>query len=225
MQDAVIISDIHLGSEVCQSKMLNHFLENLPTTRRLILNGDVFDSWDFRRLKSGHFKVLSKIRSLSNDVEVIWIHGNHDGPCEIVSHLLGTVVHEEYAFESGGRKILCTHGDKFDDFIAAYPLIVKAADWAYHLLQRLDSDFYWARLAKMSSKTFMKSVEKVRDKALAYAKKNGFDVVCCGHTHMPENYQGVYLNSGCWTEKPPCYIAANDGELRVEKYEANYSGY
>ena len=92
MHDAIIISDLHLGSDVCQAKSLNHFLDNLKNTNKLILNGDVFDSWDFRRLKSSHFKILSKIRHLSQSMEVIWIHGNHDGPCEIVSHLLGSVV-------------------------------------------------------------------------------------------------------------------------------------
>lgn len=224
MHDAVIISDIHLGSDVCQSKQLNHFLESLPPTRRLVLNGDVFDSWDFRRLKSGHFKVLSKIRSLSSSIEVVWIHGNHDGPCEIVSHLLGTTVHEQYCFDTGGKRVLCTHGDKFDDFIATYPLIVRAADWVYHQLQRLDSDFYWARLAKMSSKTFLKSVEKVREKAVRHMVRSGCDMICCGHTHMPESHGGVYFNSGCWTEKPPCYIIANDGELRVQRYEENSAG-
>ena len=56
---------------------------------RLILNGDVFDSIDFRRLKKSHWKVLSLLRKLSDELEIIWLCGNHDGSAEVVSHLLG----------------------------------------------------------------------------------------------------------------------------------------
>src|ERR1700752_312098 len=107
--DALVISDIHLGSENCQAKELVHFLEAVHAgeleTRRLILNGDVFDSIDFRRLKKQHWKVLSQLRKLSDEVETIWINGNHDGPAEIVSHLLGVSVQDEIVIESGTRKV------------------------------------------------------------------------------------------------------------------------
>ncbi len=82
MYDAIVISDLHLGSEVCQAKQLVRFLDqikdDLLVTRELILNGDVFDSWDFRRLKKNHWKVLSIIRSLSDHVKIVWTSGNHD---------------------------------------------------------------------------------------------------------------------------------------------------
>ena len=54
MHDAVILSDLHLGSNNCEAKKITHFLERIADgdiqTRQLILNGDVFDSFDFRRL-------------------------------------------------------------------------------------------------------------------------------------------------------------------------------
>src|SRR5947209_16201458 len=103
MHDAVIISDVHLGSENCQARQLSRFLDGvldgeLPT-HRLILNGDVFDSIDFRRLKKHHWRVLSLLRKLSDRVEVLWINGNHDGPAEVVSHLLGVEVRDELVLE------------------------------------------------------------------------------------------------------------------------------
>src|SRR6185295_14206504 len=73
MLDAVVISDLHLGSDNCQAKaaaaFLQEVLEGRPATRRLIINGDVFDSIDFRRLKKTHWKVLSQIRHLSDKME------------------------------------------------------------------------------------------------------------------------------------------------------------
>ena len=66
--DAIVISDIHLGSDVSQAKLLTEFLEkieNEKSTKCLILNGDFFDNMDFRRLKKYHWKVLSAIRNMS----------------------------------------------------------------------------------------------------------------------------------------------------------------
>src|SRR6516165_12739352 len=91
--DGIVLSDLHLGSSICQAKSLVKFLESLVedelTTTRLILNGDVFDSIDFRRLNKNHWRVLSLLRKLSDRIEIIWLCGNHDGSAEFISHLLG----------------------------------------------------------------------------------------------------------------------------------------
>ena len=132
MDDAIIISDIHLGSDVCESKRLYNFLELVYIhTNKLIINGDFFDNLDFRRLKKNHWKILSLLRKMSKYIEIVWIRGNHDGDAELVSHLIGLDFKDEYIFESGDQKILCLHGDKFDDFIYKYPNTSKAADMIY----------------------------------------------------------------------------------------------
>ena len=86
--DAIVISDIHLGSNVCQAKTLASFLSRIELgetdTDTLIINGDLFDSWDFRKLKKDHWKILSQIRKISDIIKVIWISGNHDGPADMV---------------------------------------------------------------------------------------------------------------------------------------------
>lgn len=206
--DAVIISDLHLGSDNCQAKPLCQFLEqilsgDLPTTR-LIINGDVFDSIDFRRLRKTHWKVLSLIRHLSDKIEVIWIVGNHDGSAEIVSHLLGVTVREEYILHSGGQKILAIHGHAFDKFIDNHPLITWLADCLYAGLQKLDRTHYVARLAKRKSKTFLHCLDKIERGAIQRAKQRHCQAVICGHTHhgIAKTDQEIpYFNSGCWTEK------------------------
>ncbi len=138
MVDAVVISDTHLGSENCQARQLTKFLESILhgelKTHHLILNGDVFDSIDFRRLKKHHWKVLSLLRKLSDRIEISWINGNHDGPAEIISHLLGVEVRDEMVLESGGRRILFHHGHRFDDFIDNHPILTAIADAVYRLL-------------------------------------------------------------------------------------------
>ncbi|CAN5365421.1 UDP-2,3-diacylglucosamine diphosphatase [soil metagenome] len=225
MVDALVLSDLHLGSENCQADNLIHFLESIHygerPTRRLILNGDLFDSFDFRRLKKRHWKVLSLIRKMSDVVAVTWINGNHDGPAEMVSHLLGVEVRDDFVLESGTQRILFLHGHQFDIFIEQYPLTTWAADCCYRLLQRLDRNHHVARLAKRSSKVFLRSVKQIEEQALLLARKRHCDVVCCGHTHLAAavHRDGIaYFNSGCWTERPCHYLVVDRGVVTVNAY-------
>ena len=225
MLDALVISDTHLGSDNCQARQLVRFLEDVRSgvlaTRRLILNGDVFDSIDFRRLRKQHWKVLSLVRKLADGVETVWINGNHDGPAELVSHLLGVTVRDEVVVGSGGRKVLLLHGHRFDEFLDRYPLTSRLADGAYRFLQWIDQSHTVARQAKRSSKTFLRCAGKVAGRAVEYARKRGVDVVCCGHTHLPTaDIDGPveYFNSGCWTERPCHYLAVADGVVELRPY-------
>jgi UDP-2,3-diacylglucosamine pyrophosphatase LpxH len=224
MYDAIIVSDIRLGSSNCQSKALTQLLEDIAdgvvVTDCLILNGDVFDSFDFRRLGKHHWKVLSMIRKLSDQIKIIWICGNHDGSAEVVSHLLGVTVKDEFVFRSGDREILVLHGHTFDDFIDTHPILTWIGDCIYALLQWVDSSHTIARMAKKGSKTFVRCVQKIERGAIAQAKRMGCDVVCCGHTHLavenPHDESGVqYFNSGCWTESPCTYLTIVDGLVQL----------
>ncbi len=226
MYDAVVISDIHLGSENCQAKYLVHFLDSIRhgpmTTQRLILNGDMFDSIDFRRLKKQHWRILSTLRKLSDQIEIYWINGNHDGPAEIVSHLLGVSCSDEIVVRSGNSKILFLHGHRFDEFISRYPILTWVADRIYNFLQKIDKSHYFAKLAKRNSKMFLRCAQKIEADSIKYAAKQGCDVVCCGHTHLPiANSRGPiqYFNSGCWTEKPCHYLTVADGIVQLHRYE------
>lgn len=222
MYDAVIISDLHLGSTICQAKQILKFLhlieEDQSFTQRLILNGDVFDSWDFRRLCKNQWKVLSKLRKLSDEIQIIWINGNHDGPAEIISQLLGIEVVEELIFESGEKKVLALHGHIFDDFISDYPVLTCMADQIYRWLQKIH--IYWARNAKKCSKTFLRCSDKIERDAKKYAITKKCQIVCCGHTHLEIEHPGEigYFNSGCWTELPCTYLIVSNGDVFVHKF-------
>ena len=223
MYDAIIISDIHLGSDACQAVALIDFLHSLDKTlltRQLFINGDVFESWNFKRLTKNHWKVLGRIRALSDHVETHWISGNHDGPAEIVSHLVGLDVEEERILESGDKRILLLHGDQFDDFLTDHPFITWIADLGYALLQKIDPSFYMAKKAKLASKTFLRCSELVRARSIEYAKKKKCNAVCCGHTHhaMEAPGQVSYYNSGSWVEPPGTYLTVKDGEIKLHQF-------
>lgn len=220
VHDALIISDLHLGSTICRAEEILQFLQSIDAgvirTKELVLNGDVFDSMDFRRLRRRHWKILSTLRKLSNTIRIVWVCGNHDGPAEVISHLLGVEVMDEHAIHSGRERMLVLHGHTFDDFIDDHPFITAIADTLYRALQVLDRSHAIARRAKYGSKTFLRCSEKVRDGAAAYARKCGYSAVVCGHTHHPaaERAHGIaYFNSGCWTERPCTLVSVHEGTI------------
>lgn len=222
MYDAIIISDIHLGSDVCQAEDLDKFLKKIQEekiqTQRLIVNGDLFDCLNFNKLPKAHWQILKDLRKLSKKIEVIWINGNHDGHYEFIGNILGLEFTQQYIFESDDKKIICLHGDKFDNFIQKYPVLTKLADCVYWLMQKLDRTHNLAVYTKNNSKTFLRNSEIIRDHAVQYAKENGSDIVCCGHTHFPETTfieKVWYANSGCWTDKNPTYLMVYQGAVNL----------
>lgn len=221
--DIIIISDIHLGSHICQDEKILKFLQNIESlTTHLIINGDLFDNWNFTRLSYNHWKILKTIRKVSEKIHVTWIAGNHDGPSEIISQLLNVEFLEEYRLLNGDKTIIVLHGDIFDEYISKYPRLTKIADWFYRLVQKLDPSLYWARKLKRSSKTFLRAVETVEKRALEYCKKNQADAICVGHTHHPVavdlGYIGYY-NSGSWTDTTCTYLTVTQGKIELVKYE------
>jgi UDP-2,3-diacylglucosamine pyrophosphatase LpxH len=227
MLDAVIVSDIHLGSANCEARRLRRLLERIAEgdlqTERLILNGDVFDSIDFRRLHKSHWKVLSLIRKLSDQIEIVWLAGNHDGTAEVISHLLGVTVQDQYILPTGGEKLLILHGHVFDEFIESYPLLTWLADRVYRVLQWLDRTHRFAKLAKHGSKTFLRCARKIADGARELARRRGCTMVTCGHTHaaaVEADGPVAYFNSGCWTELPCTYLTVAGGVVELQISEA-----
>jgi UDP-2,3-diacylglucosamine pyrophosphatase LpxH len=220
--DCLVISDLHLGSAVCQAKLLEEFLEWAVThTATLVINGDVFDDLNFKRLTKRHFACLKVIRRNSDrdDFRLVWVRGNHDGPIDIISHIVGVEILDEYVFDNGKVRLLALHGDQFDTFITSYKWLTELSCGAFYFIQK------WmphraARWIRRISKRWQRNSELIERRATEYARGRGFRYVTCGHTHLPLSSEadGVrYLNTGTWTEHPPCpFLAVRGGDVRLE---------
>lgn len=223
--DTIIVSDIHLGSEVSRGKALVQLLRT-HDYRRLILNGDVFDGLNFKRLSRDDWKFLSFIRKLSNprkNVDVVWVVGNHDGGVsEILSHLLGVPVFEEYTWEMHGKKFLAIHGHQFDKWVTTHPVITSLASGFYYFFQKVDPKHKASRFVKRTSKKFLRMSDRVAHGASRHGKTmHSATVVLAGHTHhaMDVLYEGVrYVNSGSWTDKPSHFVVVtHEGDVVVHE--------
>src|SRR5579883_1645429 len=139
--DTLILSDLHLGSEVSRAEDATRMLKE-SAFRRLILLGDIFSDLNFRRLTKEHWKFLSHIRRLSNPkrgIEVVWVEGNHDqGLSTVMSHLVGIKVYQEYAWEFQGVRHVAIHGHQFDRFVVNNWLFSAVNTFVHLQVQRLD---------------------------------------------------------------------------------------
>jgi len=223
--DSIIISDLHLGSELSRAGDALEFLQSV-TFKRLILLGDIFSDLNFRRLTREHWKFLSYIRKLSNPkhaVEVVWVEGNHDrGLTEVMSHLVGVPVYQEYEWEYGGKRHLAIHGHQFDSFSINNHPISHIGHWIYLQLQKLDSRHKrLARYLDRLNTRWLRLSAQVAQGALSYAKQGKAERIFCGHTHVPLKLErdGVeYYNSGAWVDLSCTYITIGRKGVEIHEY-------
>jgi len=230
--DTIILSDLHLGSEVSRAGDALRLLKQ-TCFERLILLGDIFCDLNFGRLKRDHWKLLSYIRKLSNPkrgVEVVWVEGNHDrGLSLVMSHLVGIKVYQQYEWEYGGVRHLAIHGHQFDRFLTDNALLSGLASAAFLLLQKLD--FSQRRLSKLVDRLdtrWRRHSAKVSAGALAHARAHHVQRVFCGHTHlaMQGAEDGIeYFNTGCWIQNAATYITVDEQGVQIHEYDQRSDDY
>jgi UDP-2,3-diacylglucosamine pyrophosphatase LpxH len=223
--DTVILSDLHLGSETSRA---NAALQMLKTTsfRRLILLGDIFCDLNFRRLKKEHWQFLGYIRKLSNPkrhVEVVWVEGNHDhGLSDVMSHLVGVKVFQEYIWNFRGIRHLAIHGHQFDRFVLGSMPLSRLLTTVYLQLQKLDfANQRVARCFDHLDTTWLRLSSKVASGALNHAEMKNVDRIFCGHTHEAlclSRNQTQYFNTGSWTQAVATYVTIDEEGVRIHEY-------
>jgi UDP-2,3-diacylglucosamine pyrophosphatase LpxH len=224
--ETVIVSDVHLGSAVSRAKDLLEVLQ-AHRFRRLILLGDIFSDLNFKRLTREHWELLSYIRKLSNPrrrVEVIWVEGNHDnGLSEVMSHLVGVEVLEEFDWDYGGKKYLAIHGHQFDRFLVDSQVLSDITSRLYLWIQKYD--FRQQRFSRYLDKlntSWLRMTPRVAAGALSLAANRKADYIFCGHTHFAVQCEqnGIeYFNTGCWTQSPASYITIDHQGVKLNHHE------
>lgn len=223
--DTIILSDLHLGSEVSRAPAALKMLKS-ASFNRLILLGDIFSDLNFGRLKKEHWQFLGYIRKLSNpkrEIEVVWVEGNHDhGLTQVMSHLVGVRVYQEYSWEFEGMRHVAVHGHQFDRFVSSNRVLSTFLSGLHLTLQKLSFgkkrmigflerfDTAWLRLSA-----------KVAHGALLHARSRNAHRVFCGHTHeaLSLKRDGIeYYNSGSWTQDVPTYVAVDHQGVRIWEF-------
>lgn len=224
--DTLILSDLHLGADMSRARDALCVLRK-NRYRRLILLGDIFADLNFGRLKKEHWKFLGFIRKLSNpkrNIEVVWVEGNHDhGLAEIMSHLVGVRVYQEYQWEYQGVRHVAVHGHQFDGFVVSNVRVSYLIGTLLYLqLQKWDSkNKTLTRFLDRLNTRWLRLSSKVATGALAYARHHHASRIFCGHTHaaMHKHENGIdYFNCGSWIDAHPTYIAVGEDGVQIHEY-------
>ncbi len=223
--NTLILSDLHLGAETSRAREATQVLKN-SRFRRLILLGDIFADLNFARLTKEHWKFLGYIRKLSNPkrrIEVVWVEGNHDhGLTDIMSHLVGIRVYQDYAWEYGGLRHIAIHGHQFDGFQVNR---IRLSRWGTSLFLQLQKlDFKSKPITRMIDRLntrWLRMSAKVASGALGYARQHGADRIFCGHTHEATHAEqdGIdYYNSGGWVDSRLTFLTVDEEGVEIHEY-------
>lgn len=225
--DTLILSDVHLGADTSHAREATRVLKE-NRFQRLILLGDIFADLNFRRLTKEHWKFLGFIRKLSNPkrgLEIVWVEGNHDqGLADIMSHLVGVRVYQQYAWEYAGLQHLAIHGHQFDRLLANNLRLNYFGTLLYLQLQRLDlKGKPVARFIDRINTRWLRMSHKVASGALFHARLHKADRIFCGHTHeaMHQEKENIhYYNAGGWVDERLTYVTIDPTGVRIHEYRA-----
>ena len=221
--EIVVISDVHLGTYGCHAKEVLQYLNSVKP-KKLILNGDIFDIWQFRKryFPKSHLQVIKKIISLAaKGTMVYYLTGNHDEKLRKFSDTkMGNIyIMDKLVLGLDGKKAWFFHGDVFDASIQHAKWLAKLGGWGYDLLILINrfinfilvgmgrEKYSLSKKIKNSVKGAVKFISNFEETASELAIHNEYDYVVCGHIHQPvikevtnENGSCTYLNSGDWIE-------------------------
>ena len=233
----VIISDVHLGTQDCKAREVNHFLK-YTHCEKLILNGDIIDGW---RLKQSPYWprahtrfvriVLKKLEK--RGTRVIYLRGNHD---DILAKFIpvrfeNLEIAEDHVHETAdGRRYFVLHGDVFDTITRNFVFLAYLGDWGYRALMRLNRLYnHWrawrgkeyysiSKAIKARVKQAVSHVSNFEQHIAELAKSRDCVGVMCGHIHTAADRtigDVHYLNSGDWVESLTAIIEHHDGRFEL----------
>lgn len=212
-----------MGTYGCHAKELLHYLNSVKP-KKIILNGDIVDIWQFRKryFPKAHLLIIKKLLSFAaKGTKVYYITGNHDEKLRRFSDTrMGNIqIIDKLLLNLDGKKAWFFHGDVFDASIQHAKWIAKLGGWGYdflilfnrfinYFLEKAGREKYsLSKKIKNSVKSAMKFIDNFETTATDLAIDNQFDYVVCGHIHQPcikkiETPKGncEYLNSGDWIE-------------------------
>lgn len=239
--EIVVLSDLHLGTVGCHALELTKYLNSI-SPEKLILNGDIFDIWNFKKYywPDTHMEVVKCfISMLANGTDIYYLTGNHDEVIRKISSLqIGPLfVKDKMVLDLNGEKCWIFHGDIFDIAMKQTKWIAKIGGKGYDLLILLNRVINYVlkktgrdkiSLSKRIKDSVKKAVQFIDDfevAAMDLAIQNGYDYVICGHIHQPkvrgyENEDGsvIYMNSGDWVENLTA-LEYDGKEWSMYKYE------
>ncbi len=236
----LIISDVHLGATGSKVKEVNYLLK-FTRCDRLILNGDIIDTWALKR--NGVWTkdctvfirhILKKIEK--HNTQVIYTRGNHDDLLErfLPMSFAGIQLMENYKLRTLQGDYLVLHGDVLDAVNNNMKFLSKIGAVGYGILLRINrlynlyrkwrgKEYYsFSAAIKARVKKAVNKVSSFEPGLAALARGHECQGIICGHIHKVEDKRlegGIhYLNSGDWVESMSALVEEKEGHIRVMSF-------
>jgi UDP-2,3-diacylglucosamine pyrophosphatase LpxH len=214
--NAIIVSDLHIGSKYFLYRNFECFLNNISEDAEFILNGDIIE-YPYAKLGPIDQQILNRFEQMSYRQKVVWVRGNHDNG--YIPDKLGKIqIKQHHALQ---KRLFITHGDFFDEVMPRSRAFIKTFGMLHDLRVKLGArPVHVAQYAKKWNLFYGYLRKNVMLNAVNYAAKNGFEAVTCGHTHYAEEMfiNGIrYLNTGAWTELPSHYVQITANDIKLKK--------
>jgi UDP-2,3-diacylglucosamine pyrophosphatase LpxH len=235
----LFLSDIHLGYKHARVRELSEFLKGIDADR-IVLVGDIIDALSLGQRLFWTVEHTNVVRALlakrRSGARLIYIPGNHDASLAMFAEVLNDQleVHREWVHRTAlGKRLLVTHGDRFDGIVTCAPWLTRLGDALYYVVVALSHGVnnlrsrmgkpYWpfVERIKLGIGTSLRYIERFEEVATSHARAEGYDGIVCGHIHRANLRQidgTVYCNTGDWVESCSALIETLDGELQLLRW-------
>ena len=234
-----IISDIHVNPNESKGfEILKQFCSN-PIVRQsdiVVFLGDIFDLlvYEYHQYKDIYKTSFLEIDNLCRQVpKVLFIEGNHDFSFHEI--LQKSVSSKNIFYSKNGcflnsadKKYFFYHGDTIEIknfFYRIYRFVFRNrfVELIYKYLIPFENLYQFGNSLLLDSKkrhqrysdpiVINKIKQKFRLSAEKFYKKNKYDFLVCGHSHVKDSFQigdGIYLNNG-FAQVEESFLYFNNG--------------
>ena len=186
-RDAIFIADAHYPNH---GKKFLTFLQNIRSgkvkTRQLILMGDIFDLLigTSSYLKDRFKTEIALIDTIAQNMEVIYIEGNHDFYLKNLFKNVKIIPIEKQPLimYSQNRTIAISHGDKYCMKLS-YKIYTKLIRKPL-VLKLIPQIYAKNKLLSMKNKKICKKIKNFKTKAKYIAKNYNVNLIIEGHHHQ-----------------------------------------
>lgn len=224
-QGSIFVADSHYNQKNRQFLLFLKKLENKEIkTTQLFLMGDMIDfiSGESKYFIKRNSEILELLNKLSNEIEIIYLEGNHDYNLKTLFPNINVIKRENQPVlgKLNNKTVSISHGDNFINW--KYDLYCKFIRNTIFLkfMNFIDVNFFISKkieeaLVKKSICHKMKNFEEIVSKRV---KNYNVDIIIEGHYHQGNSYfmdEKMYINipSLCCAKK---YVLIKNLEFKGE---------
>ncbi len=238
----LFISDLHLGFRLSKARACLDLLRAVRP-RQIYLVGDTIDAWrlaDCWHWPDLHREVVSQLVAMQQSgVDVCVCPGNHDD-CfrddafvsglpsasqkklyDVILPILNLTRSESFVHVTvGGRRLLVTHGDQYDDVVDRTGGVSILGRRIFDRFSWLVPDSGYHRIRRFFKRCLARP-GKIQRGVIDEARKQQLDGIIFGHIHRPAIHVEdnlIVANTGDWVENESFLAELENGTLRLVNF-------